>query len=398
MRSKKKAIQLSLETLLGLTIALVVLAFIVVPLLAKVYHIFFPVPDYVSQQSYNRVVEVLKNLKDGEKAIVPVQLSGYKITTSMNSQTACPPDCVCLCKADVYDTSGKKEEGCAQKLEDITCFKGEVSFNIDPDPQNLIEYPVLEKSGGKVEVGGNIPSNCMAYKVEDCTSHNCRLQYYTLSGLGGEKGQAGPKCEICDLKEAGAASACNIYSESFSITSTNLWSVFYIKDTIAQNSDFWAQCMLDPCRLKEKGINCFWEEKSRKDAAGNDIMAGSCETCDPNTFDCNSLGPKGIVSSFLARFSWTGKYCNSVCGNICFYDGAANTCNSCSNNNVDCVKISAEDCNEVCKGACYLNQKGGCGECKKIDCKNVPLETCEKACGGACKISADKKSCEKKTK
>ncbi|MBW3022882.1 hypothetical protein KY308_02165 [Candidatus Woesearchaeota archaeon] len=111
----KKAIEISLTTVLGLAVAAIVLVFVIIPVLGKLYAFLVPKPDYTSEQAFNRVTYMLGSSEEGSIQI-PVQLSpDFKITYD---DPGCAKGCVCLCSS----------QGCARKVYKKTCYKEEPIF------------------------------------------------------------------------------------------------------------------------------------------------------------------------------------------------------------------------------------------------------------------------------
>ena len=162
MRSKKAIVW---STLIGITIASLILINVIVPILAAGYRILFPEPNYSSLQGFDRLSYAAMNAPYNGKMIVPIDLeNGLKITTNANDPN-CAINCLCLCKADGF-ASGQKQPGCLIRMYKETCFDSPVNFHgqfstITPGVMiNVVAILQVSRSTSAIDVTGEYSGKC----------------------------------------------------------------------------------------------------------------------------------------------------------------------------------------------------------------------------------------------
>lgn len=139
---KRSVIEISTTTLIGIAIAIPVFLFVILPIMQKVLGFLIPRPDIITLQNYERLVNEIKELKEGETTYVPFHISGdYKVVSYSHDNDCFPESCLCLC--NIGD--------CKTRVFEKECFRG-YSLNLNAyskgtrgeiHPKGLVEETTL---------------------------------------------------------------------------------------------------------------------------------------------------------------------------------------------------------------------------------------------------------------
>lgn len=244
---------------MGVVIAFIVITFVILPLITKAYNLLIKRPDYVTEQSYERIVYLFKNVNEG-KFTVPIQIGeDFKITTN-SEDNYCSKDCICLCKEDDISMSGVKK-GCGLKIYNIDCFKKET-------PPMHFHYSYAGVQYINFEINKEIIKSEQGISCEGIEDLNLCTNYKCIIYTG--------KCKNCF-----STFKCEQYSLTLSESTTFGQPEFSFSiDKNEENYELHKrQCLGDPCGFDKEGITCYWEEEQ-------DI--GRCIPCSQN-IDCSKV-------------------------------------------------------------------------------------------------------------
>lgn len=146
----KKSIELSLMTILGLVLAALVLIFLF-GFLDKILSMFFPQPGAATMANYERLVNEIKNLEDGNEIQVPYYIfsaDGVKLVNEKTDVECNPASCLCLCKIEGCSKPGKLDE-CFSGYEVVIEHAGALGITNDEKRINLL---TVRKQPGKITI------------------------------------------------------------------------------------------------------------------------------------------------------------------------------------------------------------------------------------------------------
>lgn len=299
------------ETLIGVVIVGLIIAFLLVPIFQGIISLMMPSPDYASVQGFERVWDSIQKVQEGKTVYVPLDIkSGYKITTG-KFDSLCKNKCICLCQEDtpVKTSSGDIEtkQGCSLKIFRQHCSRSEINM-----PQgkfasdllrevNVVLFKVVKSAGGSVTITGDYSGSCLALDFDKCFSDydSCFFRFRGSGITLGKMDQEVPhdcvgcvdyllegKGTVKDFLAAGTGFTkkkvdCERYSYYLDITTFATDEVetgfsipldYSHPITGANIEKIKKQCETeDPCKLKDKGITCKWEEDAT-------AKTGTCKT------------------------------------------------------------------------------------------------------------------------
>jgi len=152
---KKAAIEISTMTLIGLVIAIAIFIGFVWPVIKTALNIIIPKADITTLQNYERLVNEINELKEGEMTFVPYYVGGneYKLVTMNQDRDCYPTNCLCLCNIN----------GCALRTFEKDCFRG-LSVSLVTFPKGIGKDRVVNF---KIEkIGKEIKMNDLDYNKE----------------------------------------------------------------------------------------------------------------------------------------------------------------------------------------------------------------------------------------
>jgi hypothetical protein len=134
--NKKSTIDISLRTILGLVLAIIVLV-VILYFIKDILAIFLPGPSAVTMANFNRLGDEISNLGYGDEIIVPyfmasedsMKLVSYNIEPTSNCY---PKNCLCICRDEA--------NGCDKFGERRICFKGYEVVIENPDKLKIENY------------------------------------------------------------------------------------------------------------------------------------------------------------------------------------------------------------------------------------------------------------------